>query len=124
MVLWHAHTHTAALSCIVASLRVTSTSTISFIIEWGRVLCRDRNAEITWYTVTHIPVSGGNEVKNLIFDVGSTNELHLTDLSPSTAYTVQVRADHIRFSEGSFLFGTMCVTVTATTSVLEGKVVI
>ena len=72
--------------------------------------------------MTHIPVSGGNEVEILIFGASSTNELLITGLIPRTAYTVQVRADHIRFSVGSFLFGTIRATVTATTLVPDGKV--
>ena len=124
--LWHAHTHslTAAPSGIVASLRVTATSTTSVTIEWGRVPCRDRNAEITHYTVIHIPVSGGEEVDILSSDVSSTNELPITGLIPRTAYTVQVRADHFRFSMGSTLPGTMRATVTAATSVPEGKALV
>ena len=121
--LWHAHTHslTAAPSGIVAYLRVTATSTTSATIEWGCVPCKDRNAEITHYIVTHIPVTGGNEVEIISSDVSSTNELLITGLIPRTAYTVQVRADHIRFYTGSFLPGTMLATVTAATSVPEGK---
>ena len=55
------HTHYSS-SGIVASLRVIATSTTSVTIEWGRFPCRDKNAEITLYTVTHKPVSGGNVV--------------------------------------------------------------
>ena len=120
--LWHTHTLTAAPSGIVASLSVTATSTTSVTIEWGRVPCRDRNADITHYSVTHIPFYGGDEVDILSSDVSSTNELPITGLIPRTAYTVQVRADHIRFSVSSFLFGTISATVIATTLMPDGKV--
>ena len=72
--------------------------------------------------MTHIPVSGGNEVEILIFGASSTNELLITGLIPRTAYTVHVRVDHINLVTGQFLLGTIRATVTATTLVPDGKV--
>ena len=123
--LWHAHTHslTAAPSGIVASLRVTATSTTSVTIEWGRVPCRDRNAEITRYTVLHVPESGGKEMAMAV-DIRPTNNAIITGLIPRTAYAIHVRADHNNLVTGQVFVGTMRATVTATTSVPEGKALV
>ena len=116
------HSLTAAPSGIVASLRVTATSTTSVTIEWGRVPCRDRNAEITQYVVVYVPVFGGQDMAIVVSNIRQTNNAIITGLIPRTAYAIHVRANHIRFSMGSFLLGTMHATVNATTSVPEGKV--
>ena len=82
------HSHTAAPSGIVASLRVTATSTTSATIDWGRVPCRDRNAEITRYVILNVPVSGGEEMAFAESDIRQTNNAIITGLIPRTAYTV------------------------------------
>ena len=118
------HILTAAPSGIVESLRVTATSTTSVTIAWGRVPCKDRNAEITQYTVIYVPISGGDELNISKLDINPTNDVTITGLIPRTVYTIQVRADHINVSSGSFLLGTVRATVTATTAVPEGNVLV
>ena len=117
------HSLTAAPSGIVASLRVTANSTISVTIEWGRVPCRDRNAEIGRYIVLYVPVSGGEEMAMEESNIRQTNNANITGLIPRTAYTIYVRADHDNIITGTLL-GTMRATVTATTLVPEGKVLV
>ena len=124
--LWHANTHslTAAPSGIVASLRVTATSTTSVTIEWGRVPCRDRNAEITQYVVLYVPVSGGQGRAIAVSNIRPTNNAIITGLIPRTAYAIHVRADHNNLVTDQVLVGTMRATVSAITSVPEGKTLV
>ena len=115
-------TLTAAPSDTVVNLRVTFTSTTSVTIAWGRVPCLNRHVEITQYTLFYVPISGGEEKITFTTDIKTNNEFTITGLIPSTAYSVQVRADHINIITGVYFFGTMRASVNVTTEVPEGKV--
>ena len=92
-------------------------------MAWKRILCKDRNVEITRYVVIYGPSSDSNDRSDSFkMDINTNNVYTITGLLPRTNYTIQVRADHA--SEFETLTGTMLATLNAETAVPEGEPVV
>ena len=57
-------------------------------VQWGAVPCIEQNGDITGYTV-RVLVSGEME---RVEDVSDVNEVTISELTPSTTYSIQVAA--------------------------------
>ena len=69
-----------------ASITLVTVTLNSATVQWGEVLCPQRNGEITGYTVTGGMVEGTASV-----DVDA-RQATISGLTPSTQYTVSVAA--------------------------------
>ena len=72
-----------------ASVMTTSTPN-SITVQWGPVDCADRNGDITGYSVRYGVGSGSTQTMPI--SGGDMTEYIISDLTPSTVYTVSVAA--------------------------------
>ena len=101
----------------------TVINSTAFYTTWGRVLCTDRNIEITTYALIYAPSSDSSDWRgNFVTDINTNNVYTITGLVPRTGYTIQVRADHSTIFR--IFMGTMLATVNAVTAVPEGEAVV
>ena len=70
------------------SVRNGTITPTSITVKWDEVPCLHRNGRITGYTV-HVGSSGQND---RMLNVGNVRETTISELTPSTEYTVQVAA--------------------------------
>ena len=70
------------------SVSVYAMSFTAIIVQWEAVPCIEQNGDITGYIV-RVLVSGEME---RVEDVGDVNEVTISDLTPSTTYSIQVAA--------------------------------
>ena len=80
-------THTAP-SAAPTNVSVSVVSSTALNVQWGPVPCIEQNGDITGYTV-RVLESGEME---RVEDVGDVNEVTISDLTPSTTYSIQVAA--------------------------------
>ena len=65
-------------------------SSTAITVQWEAVSCIEQNGDITGYTV-RVLVSGEMErVEDVVGD--NVNEVTISDLTPSTTYSIQVAA--------------------------------
>ena len=65
-------------------------SSTAITVQWGPVECTDRNGDITGYRVSVNETSGED---GRVVDVeGDVREVTVSDLTPVTTYSIQVRA--------------------------------
>ena len=84
-------THTAP-SAPPSSVRVSVASSTAISVQWGPVEpCADQNGPITGYSVRY-GVMGSGELNTADVDGGSVMTTTLSNLSPSTAYSIEVAA--------------------------------
>ena len=63
----------------------------SITILWGEVHCIRRNGDITGYSVQY-GVHGSGSTQTLNVTGGATTEVIITDLDPTTTYSIEVAA--------------------------------
>ena len=80
-------THTAP-SAAPTNVDVSVINSTALNVQWGAVPCIEQNGDITGYTV-RVLESGEME---RVEDVGDVNEVTISDLTPSTTYSIQVAA--------------------------------
>ena len=76
-------THTAP-SAAPTNVDVSVINSTALIVQWETVPCIEQNGDITGYTV-RVLESGE-------MDVGDVNEVTISELTPSTTYSIQVAA--------------------------------
>ena len=76
-------THTAP-SAAPTSVDVSFINSTALNVQWEAVPCIEQNGDITGYTV-RVLESGE-------MDVGDVNEVTISELTPSTTYSIQVAA--------------------------------
>ncbi len=84
-------------------LRNTSTDETSIIVQWGTVVCIDRNSEITGYVLRYGEASSDQREEAEIAgsgDEGGTSTI--TGLSPYTEYSIGVSAVNSDSQTGPF----------------------
>ena len=86
-------THTAP-SAAPTNADVSVINSTALNVQWGPVPCIEQNGDITGYTV-RVLESGEME---RVEDVGDVNNVTISELTPSTTYSIQVAAVN---SEGS-----------------------
>ena len=69
------------------SVSVYAMSSTAIIIQWEAVPCIEQNGDITGYTVR---VLESGEMERVEDVVGDVNEVTISDLTPSTTYSIQV----------------------------------
>ena len=80
-------THTAP-SAAPTNVSVSVVSSTALTVQWVAVPCIEQNGDITGYTV-RVLESGEME---RVEDVGDLNEVTISELTPSTTYSIQVVA--------------------------------
>ena len=70
--------------------REGAVTAISITIQWGEVPCLDRNGVITGYIIEAI--ISATRIRSVNVNDGSAREATVTELNPSTAYTVSLQA--------------------------------
>ena len=80
-------THTAP-SAAPTNVSVSVVSSTALSVQWGAVPCIEQNGDITGYKV-HVLESGEME---RVEDVGDVNNVTISELTPSTTYSIQVAA--------------------------------
>ena len=80
-------THTAP-SAAPTNVDVFVINSTALNVQWEAVPCIEQNGDITGYTVC-VLVSGEME---RVEDAGDVNEVTISDLTPSTTYSIQVAA--------------------------------
>ena len=80
-------THTAP-SAAPTSVSVSVINSTALNVQWETVPCIEQNGDITGYTV-RVLESGEME---RVEDVGDVNEVTISELTPSTTYSIQVAA--------------------------------
>ena len=70
------------------SVSVYAMSSTALNVQWGPVPCIEQNGDITGYIVCVLE-SGEMERYD---DVGDVNEVTISELTPSTTYSIQVAA--------------------------------
>ena len=70
------------------SVAVSSISSYSIKVSWGKVLCDQRNGEITGYQVNYTSVSDDE----IVTVTGNETNVTLSDLQPYTDYSISVAA--------------------------------
>ena len=87
-----------------------ATNPVSILIRWGRVLCINRNSNITRYAVRY-STSGGSPMSVSASGTGQNERTYnATLLAPSTSYSIQVAA-----VTNTGVTGPFSTTVTETT---------
>ena len=77
-----------APSAAPTNVSVYTMSSTAIIVQWGAVPCIEQNGDIRGYTV-RVLESGEME---RVEDVGDVNEVTISELTPSTTYSIQVAA--------------------------------
>ena len=84
----------AAPSAAPSSLQLMDTYTIRITIQWEPVECIQRNGDITGYSVRY-GVQGSGSKQSMNEYGGDTTEASITELTPSTTYSIEVAAINI-----------------------------
>ena len=71
------------------SVSVSEVTSSSITVQWGPVDCIHRNGNITGYSVQYKVMGSGN-TQNMFISGGSATEAIISNLTPSTTYTVRV----------------------------------
>ena len=94
---------------------MSSVTSSSITVQWGRVSCIDRNSEVTGYTVRYGQTGCTTTVMESVSATGDSDRIFTASgLIPRTSYTFQMAAVSSN-STGPFSTGT-----TVETSVFEG----
>ena len=80
----------AAPSAPPTSVRVSEVTSSSITVQWGKVDCIHRNGDITGYSVQYREVGSAEGERTLM--MVSNRRATISDLTPSTEYTVSVAA--------------------------------
>ena len=80
-------THTAP-SAAPTNVDVSVINSTALNVQWEMIPCIEQNGDITGYTV-RVLVSGEME---RVEDAGDVNEVTISELTPSTTYSIQVAA--------------------------------
>ena len=95
---------TTAPSAPPQSVMMSSVTSSSITVQWGRVRCIDRNSEITGYTVRYDQTgSTTNDMESVSGTSDSDRMFTASGLIPRTSYTFEVAAVS---SEGTGAFST------------------
>ena len=82
--------HTAP-SAAPTSVRESGVTSSSITIQWGEVDCIHHNGDITGYSVRY-GVQGSGSTRTRDISEGDTRHTTISDLNPSTTYSIQVAA--------------------------------
>ena len=75
------------------SVMMSSVTSSSITVQWGRVSCIDRNSEITGYTVQYGQTGSSTTVMESVSGTSDSDRMFtLTGLIPRTSYTFEVAA--------------------------------
>ena len=86
------------------SVMMSSVTSSSITVQWGRVSCIDRNSEITGYTVRYGQTGSTTTVMESVSGTSDSDRMFTASgLIPRTSYTFEVAAVS---SEGSGPFST------------------
>ena len=101
----------AAASGPPQSVMMSSVTSSSITVQWGRVSCIDRNSEITGYTVRYGQTGSTTTVMESVSGTSDSDRMFTASgLIPRTSYTFEVAAVS---SEGTGLFSTGIVMETS-----------
>ena len=70
-------------------LSVSVVNSTAFTVQWGMIICINRNGDITDY---RIHVVGSVEIEKVVNASDDAREVTISELTPSTAYSIQVAA--------------------------------
>ena len=99
------------------SVIMSSVTSSSITVQWGRVNCIDRNSEITGYTVRYGQTGSTTTVMESVSGTSDSDRMFTASgLIPRTSYTFEVAAVS---SEGT---GPFSSRITVMTSTPTGKV--
>ena len=73
------------------SVGTSDMTSSSITVQWGPVDCIDRNGDITGYSVQY-GVQGSVSPQIMNVSGGATSETTITELTPSTTYSIEVAA--------------------------------
>ena len=91
-----------------SSVTVTGVTSSTISVQWGSVPCIHQNGDITGYSVQYEVMGSGNTQTMNVTGAGVT-EATLSNLTPSTTYSVQVAAVN---SAGTGVFSNSQSTMT------------
>ena len=72
-----------------SSVSVSVVNSTAFTVQWGMIICINRNGDITEY---RIHVVGSEEMEKLENASDDAREVTISELTPSTAHSIQVAA--------------------------------
>ena len=78
-------------SAAPTSVRESGVTSSSITVQWGAVDCIYHNGDITGYSVWY-GVQGSGSTQTMSISGGSITEATISNLRPSTAYSIQVAA--------------------------------
>ena len=73
------------------SVSTSNVTSSSISVQWGPVVCIDRNGDITSYSVQYVVVGNGS-TQTMIASGGDSTEANITGLMSSTNYSIEVAA--------------------------------
>ena len=98
------------------SVMMSSVTSSSITVQWGRVSCIDRSSEITGYTVRYGQTGSTTTVMESVSGTSDSDRMFTASgLIPRTSYTFEVAAVSTSNGTGSFSTG-----ISVETTVLEG----
>ena len=91
-----------------ANVSTSDVTSKSITVLWGPVNCIHRNGDITGYSVQYV-VQGSGSTQTMNVTGGDTTEVIITDLDPTTFYSIEVAAVN---SAGTGVFSAVIYTIT------------
>ena len=77
-------------SAAPSSVSVSVVNSTAFTVQWGMIICINRNGDITYY---RIHVVGNVEIEKVVNASDDAREVTIiSELTPSTTYSIQVAA--------------------------------
>ena len=76
-------------SAAPSSVSVSVVNSTAFTVQWGMIICSNRNGDITDY---RIHVVGNVEIEKVVNASDDAREVTISELTPSTTYSIQVAA--------------------------------
>ena len=73
------------------SVSTSNVTSSSISVQWGPVVCIDRNGDITGYSVQY-GVQGNGSPQTVNVSGGATTGFNISGLSPASSYSVEVAA--------------------------------
>ena len=94
---------------------MSSVTSSSITVQWGRVSCIDRNSEITGYTVQYGQTGSTTTVMESVSGTSDSDRMFTASgLIPRTSYTFEVAAVSSEGTTGPFSTGTTVETLKGT----------
>ena len=76
-------------SAAPSSISVSVVNSTAFTVQWGMIICSNRNGDITDY---RIHVVGNVEIEKVVNASDDARKVTISELTPSTTYSIQVAA--------------------------------